>query len=185
MSPARGCALCFTALSPTSLWGFLLATAVPRGTGALMVQVTPWHCCTPGAGPRGNPAAKGVAKGWCGWQGSPCARGAQGQAWGSYSPWPDSAKPHIAWSVCRGRPSSPRGYHTFLSCLQNAVTTNCKNQPHPHLIRVKPAQLCTTSPACPVLCVLLQATAIAQACFHLLLSGCFSTADCMAHEDGW
>lgn len=126
-----------------------------------------------------------MAKGWCGWQGSPCARGAQGQAWGSYSPWPDSAKPHIAWSVCRGCPSSPRGYHTFLSCLQNAVTTNCKNQPHPHLIRVKPAQLCTTSPACPVLCVLLQATAIAQACCHLLLSGCFSTADSMAHEDGW
>lgn len=88
---------------------------------------------------------------------SPCALGAQGQAWGSHSPWPDSAKPHIACSVCRGCPSSSGGYHTFLSCLQNAVTTNCKNQPHPHLIRVKPAQLCTTSPACPVLCVLLQA----------------------------
>lgn len=57
-----------------------------------------------------------------------------------------------------------------MSCLQNAVTTNCKNQPHPHLIRAKPAQLCTTSPACPVLCVLLQAYSY---CSHMLSFAAF------------
>lgn len=35
-------------------------------------------------------------------------------------------KTRVAWFVCTGCSSSPGVYHTFSSCLQNAVITNCK-----------------------------------------------------------
>lgn len=35
-------------------------------------------------------------------------------------------KSHFAWFVCTGCYSLPGVYHTFSSCLQNAVITNCK-----------------------------------------------------------
>lgn len=158
LSLARECTICLPALIPTCLWGSLLAWLHSWSPHGRSQRKPSSHRRWPrtGVGDRAHPVP---------WEhrdrrGAVTAPGL-------------TAKPRIAWSVCRGCPSSPGGYHTFLSCLQNAVTTNCRKQPHPHLIRVKPAQLCTTSPACPVLCVLLQAYSYSQTCFHLLLLDVF------------
>lgn len=95
-----------------------------------------------------NPGAVPRKPGSCGWHGCPCAAG-DGHG-GVKALSLALLKTRVAWFVCTGCSSSTGAYHTFSSCLQNAVITNCKNQPHPHLIRAKPAQLCTASPARPV-----------------------------------
>lgn len=82
-------------------------------------------------------------------------------------------KSDFAWFVCTACYSLPGVYHTFSSCLQNAVITNCKNQPRPHLIRVKPAQLCSVSSVSGLLSTAVWHMVIAQRCFSLLLSDLF------------
>lgn len=110
----------------------------PRGTRA-----------THTGSPRGSAAeTQEVSEGRRGRQG--CPRAAGDRHGGVKALSLTLLKTRVAWFVRTGCSGPPGVYHTFSSCLQNAVITSCKNQPHPHLIRAKPAQLCTASPARPV-----------------------------------